>query len=263
MAKSSLTYRTAALALALVLGMGLGSGAIAQAISMNIPPDKTHRQVAVIVTKGLTSTKKLPTPELKDARKRMLAGKDVTPDELRALSDNGDGLAAQKYERFLVSTMATSTASDIAYYGSIALGDGRVWALPAVVDALRHLDPATEPAERKKAYAAVLFPYAWAGNALALDAIIDLSGKDQLLGEMSKVTQDRIAAQGEKAGDGRVALRLAIALMQKPERSKADVGLAQHFLKRAQASDNLQVQATANNLSSLLASDGTLMAAKK
>jgi hypothetical protein len=243
--------------------MSLTGGAFAQAISMNIPADKTHRQVAVVVTKGLISTKKLPTPALRDARKRMLANKPVTPVELRDLADHGDGLAAQKYQRYLVENIATSTASDIAYYGTVALGTGRVWALPAVVDALRRVDPATEPAERKKAYVAVLYPYAWAGNSLALDAVIDLNGTDKLFGEMSKATQDRIAAQGEKAGDGRVALRLAIALLQKPDRSKADVALAQHFLKRAQASDNLQVQATADNLATLLASDGTLMAVKE
>ncbi len=261
MAKLPLLIRSAATAL--VLAFVLVGGSYAQAISMNIPPDKTHRQIAVVVTKGLTSTKKLPTPELKDARKRMLAGKDVTPDELRALSDHGDGLAAQKYERYLSDNAATSTASDIAYYGTIALGTGRVWALPAVVEALRRIDPATEPDARKKAYAAVLYPYAWAGNSLALDAIIDLNGKDKLFGEMSKATQDKIAAQGEKAGDGRVALRLAIALLQKPERSKADLSLAQHFLKLAQASDNVQVQATATNLITLLASNGTLMAVKE
>lgn len=261
MAKLPLLFRSAATALVLVFA--LVGGSHAQAISMNIPPDKTHRQIAVVVTKGLTSTKKLPTPELKDARKRMLAGKDVTPDELRALADHGDGLAAQKYERYLSDNAATSTASDIAYYGTIALGTGRVWALPAVVDALRKIDPATEPEARKKAYAAVLYPYAWAGNSLALDAIIDLNGKDKLFGEMSKATQDKIAAQGEKAGDGRVALRLAIALLQKPERSKADLALAQHFLKLAQASDNVQVQATATNLITLLASNGTLMAVKE
>ncbi len=261
MTKSPLKLRT--LVTAIVLCLGLVSGAFAQAISMNIPPDKTHRLVAVVVTKGLTSTKKLPTTELKAARKRMLTGKDVTPDELRALSDHGDGLAAQKYERYLMSNIATASASDIAYYGTIALGTGRVWALPSVVDALHRIDPATEPVARKKAYMAVIYPYAWAGNSLALDAIIDLNGKDKLFGEMSKATQDHIAAQVAKAGDGRVALRLAIALIQKADRSKADLALAQHFLKLAQASDNLQVQATANNLTTLLASNGTLMDVKQ
>ena len=131
------------------------------------------------------------------------------------------------------------------------------------MEALHRVDPATEPEARKKAYVAVLYPYAWAGNSLALDAVIDLNGTGKLFGEMSKATQNRIALQGEKTGDGRVSLQLAIALLQKPDRSKADVALAQHFLKLAQASDNLQVQATANNLVTLLASDGTLMAVKK
>lgn len=250
---------------ALVLCLGLAGHGHAQAISMNIPVDKTHRQISVVVAKGLTSTAKLPTPALRAARKAMLDGKEITPEDLRALADHGDGLAALKYHRYLAKAAKDAgtpdaNASDIAFYGMIALGTGRVWPLPDVIDALRKLDPATEPAARKKAYVATLYPYAWAGNSLALDAVIELNGPGKLFGEMSKATQDRISKEAEKAdGDGRLALRLALMLVQNPDRSKADLDLAQHFLKLAKASSNLQVQTTATNLADLLASGGPVV----
>lgn len=265
MARSNPILRPIAAAIVLWLGLGMGQTGTghAEAITMNIPSDKASRQISVVVTKDVTVSKKLPTPELTDARKRMLTGKDVTPDELRQLADLGDSLAAQNYTRYLVANFATSTASDIAYYGTRALEAGHIWSLPYVVDALPRIDPATEPEPRKKAYAAVIYPYAWAGNSLALDALIDLNGEGKLFGPMSKATQDHIVALGEKGGDGRVALRLALMLIQKTDRSKADIDMARHFLKLAQASDNFQVQVTATNLINLLASNGTLMAVKE
>ncbi len=265
MVRPSERFSVWATALGLCLGLMLPAVPAvvrAETVSINIPADKTHRMVSVVVTKGLTSTAKLPTPALREARKRMLKDQPVTPDELRALADRADGLAALKYVRLLVESK-TATPSDIAYYGMVAVSTGRVWPLPDVVDALRKLDPATEPAARVKAYAATLYPYAWAGNSLALDAVIDLNGPGKLFGEMSKATRDKIMAQGEKDKDGRVALRLALMLAQKPDRSPADVALAQHFLSVAQASDNLQVQATATTLADVLKNNDTPMVAKE
>ena len=243
--------------LALIVGLGMAAQAPADTIQLNIPPDTEHRQISVVVTRGLTSTTKLRSPALRDARRRMMAGEDLKPEELQALADHWDGLAALKYERYLKASVADASASDIAWYGTIAVSTGRVWPLPDVVDALRELDPATEPALRKKAYVAMLYPHAWAGNSLAIDAVIDLNGEGKLFGPMSAATEKRIMAEGDKIGDGRVALHLALVLIQKPDRTQADVEMAQHYLKTAQASDNIEVKTTAANLASLLAADMT------
>jgi hypothetical protein len=247
-----------------LLTLALTSAAWAQdsLINMHIPPDPAHARISVQVTKGLTSTAKLPTPALRDARKALLEEKEVSPVALKALADHWDGLAAQKYVRYLLANVPDATPSDIAWYGTIAVSTGRVWTLPQVVAALRQIEPVTEPPERIKAYVAMLYPHAWAGNSLALDAVIDLNGEGKLFGPMSAATQKRILAMGDKAGDGRIPLRLALVLLQNPERTAADMEKARHYLNVAKASSNLEVQVTAANLIDLIESGGIQMASK-
>ena len=249
--------------LAALLALGLAFGASAQdLISMPIPPDTAHAQVSEVVNKGLTRTAKLPTPALRDARLAMIAGKEITPEALKTLADHWDGLAAQKYVRYLLAEVPQASASDIAYYGAIAISTGRVWTLPQVIDAMKRIEPTTEPPARIKVYVAMLYGHAWAGNSLALDAVIDLNGAGKLFGPMSAATQKRILAQGEKVGDGRIPLRLALVLLQKPDRSTADTALATHYLTLAKAATNLEVSTTASNLLGLIESGGMQMAAK-
>lgn len=237
---------TAAILLALALP------AAAQMLALPIPPAEGQNQISVKVTPGLTQTRKLPTAALRQARKDMLAGLDIGDDDLRALADQGDGLAALRYTRRLVASDAAS-ASDIAYYGSLAVSTGRVWVLPDAVAAMARLDPETEPAERKKTYLAMLYPHAWAGNALALDAVIDLNGEGRLFGAMSEATRQKILEQGEKNGDGRAALRLALPLLHKQGRSATETAQLQDYLKRARAAGHLAVATTADTMLALLA----------
>ena len=111
--------------LAAILSLGLAFGASAQdLISLSIPPDTAHSQVSVVVNKGLTRTAKLPTPALRDARVAMIAGKEISVGALKALADHWDGLAAQKYVRYLLAEVPDASASDIAYYGAIAVSTG-------------------------------------------------------------------------------------------------------------------------------------------
>ena len=252
--------------LAAILALGLGAAqAAAQStdqITMQIPPDTAHAQISVVVNPGLTRTLKLPTPALRAARQAMLDDKPVTPEALKALADHFDGLAAQKYVRYLLASVPDASSSDIAWYGTIAVSTGRVWTLPQVVQALHRIEPTTEPPARIKAYIAMLYPHAWAGNALALDAVIDLNGMGKLFGPMSAATQKRVLEQADKVGDGRVPLRLALVLLQQPDRTATDLDQAKRYLTLAQASTNLEVQATAINLLALIDSGGIQMASK-
>jgi len=228
-----------------------------QTIAMNVPPDLESSQISVKVTPGLTHTNRLPTKALRKARKDMVEGLEIPVADLRALADHGDGLAAQKYVRLLLAQVPEASASDIAYYGSIAVSTGRVWSLRDAVEAMSRLDPATEPAARKKTYVAMLYPHAWAGNSLALDAVIDLNGEGKLFGDLSEKTRQKILDQDAKNGDGRGALRLALILLQKPEKTAEDDALVRDYLGRALAGDNLAVRATAANLLEILKDDET------
>ena len=250
--------------LSLVASLSLGAGAVLaqDVITMQIPPDPANAQISVTVTKGLVQSGKLPTVALREARQAMQNGTEIGPADLRALAEHWDGLAAQKYVRYLLANDPGATPSDIAYFGTIAVSTGRVWTLPAVIEALHRLDPATEPTPRIKAYIAMLYPHAWAGNSLALDAVIDLNGEGRLFGPMSAATQKKITDQGNKAGDGRVPLRLALALLQKPARTEAEMETAKRYLAVARGASNLEVTAIAINLLNLIASGGLQMASK-
>ncbi len=223
----------------------------AQHLTMMVPVTQAQREVSVVVRSGLASNATLPDA-LKLVRTDMLAGVDVGPDNLRALADRWDGLAAQRYVRYLKSNVAAAPASDIAYYATVAVSTGRVWTLPDAIAAMHQLDPATEPSERKRAYIAMLYPHAWAGNALALDAVIDLNGEGRLFGALSEETRIRILERDAANGDGRGAMRMALNLLDQGPVSAADQALAIDYLQLAAATDNFPIKVTATNLLGVL-----------
>lgn len=228
-------------------------------LNFPMPVEKESRQISVTVTPGLTKTKRLPSAALREARRDMLAKKVVSDENLRALANHGDGLAAQKYVRLLVARHDgdPSYASDIAYYGAIAVGTGRVWSLPDMVDAMHFLNVDTEPKERVNKYISVLYPHAWAGNGLALEALIDFNGPGQLFGDLSENTRNRIIEQSEKNGVGRAELHMAINLMRNPNLSEQETELARKYLKRAMMANDLVIKTAASNLLPLLDASGT------
>ncbi len=216
-----------------------------------IPAARESREIVVVVEPGLTSMAGLPT-NLRAARTAMHDGLPVTDADLRALALRGDGLAALRLMRRMGDGSAEASASDIAYFGAIALRTGRAGALAPMVDALLQLDPATEPPERIATAIQALLPQAWAGNALALDAVIDLNGPGRLFGELSAGTLARIEEQATLAGDGRAFLRLAIQAMQAPD-DPAARARAEDYLRRAAVTDHLGVKATVEALLAQLA----------
>jgi len=210
----------------------------------------------VVINPGRRSNAGLPA-DLRAARTTMLEGVDIAPDLLRRLAEGGDGLAAQKYVRLLTADLAAS-ASETAYFATLAVMTGRLWTLPDAVAAMRLLDPATEPADRIRSYYAMLYPHAWAGNALALAAVIDLNGESRLFGPLSEATRARILAADALIGDRRAALRLALTLLGQPALSDADRALARIYLKQATASNHLGVQVTADTILARLDATGAL-----
>jgi len=201
----------AARALALALALALAGPARAEgARPLPLPPgDPAAARIAVVVVPDRTRTHLLADAGLRQARRDMIEGAAVAEDDLRALADLGDGLAALR----LVQRLATRPAppqEEIAWYGTLAAQSGRVAGLAPAVAALRLLEPAAMAVPRREAARAMLEAHALAGNTLALDALIDLSGAGRLFGPLPAPLADRIL----QTGDGRAALRLALARMQ-------------------------------------------------
>jgi len=228
----------------------------ARTLSLVARPSVESTQISVVINPGRRSNAGLPA-DLRAARTAMLDGVDIPPDLLRSLAERGDGLAAQKYVRLLTADPVAS-ASDIAYFATLAVTTGRVWTLPDAVAAMRLLDPATEPADRIRAYVAMLYPHAWAGNAIALDAVIDLNGEGRLFGPLSATTRARILAADALIGDRRAVFRMALNLLDQPALSDADRALARGYLEQATASNHLGVRVTADTLLARLDAAGAL-----
>lgn len=210
--------------------------------------------ISVVVDRGLRSSKRLPTQALRDAREAMHAGEQIAADDLRALAMARDGLAAQRFIRAVQAGEAKATASDTAYIASVAVGSGRVWTLRTMVRAMQKLDPKTEPRARINAYIRVLYPHAWAGNALALEALVLFNGDGRLFGPLSDATRTRILAQAEKQGDRVTELRLAMGILEGAQGRTDPQKLAQarDYLTLAVTSEHLAVRTTAQNLLRLI-----------
>ena len=220
-------------------------------IPILIETPQESQVISVKVEPGLRSSKRLPKA-LRLAREAMQANESVTTEDLRLLAIAGDGLAAQRYVRFLQSRTPSADPSDIAYFSAIAVGTGRVWTIKPMIEAMHQLDPKTEPKERVSKYIRVLYPHAWAGNSVALDALIDFNGEGRLFGPLSAKTRDRILKEVRAQGHGRTELGLALAILEVERASDApnpdEIARARSFLEHAQGSDHLAIRTTAQNL---------------
>lgn len=231
-----------------VLAVLAGTPAGADMILPPIPRDAAAARISVITARALSGTDKLPPGDMRKARKAMIAGAEISDQMLRDLADRGDALAAQKYVQRLIDRGIAANASDIAYYGSFAVGTGKVFLLRDTIAAMQLLDPATEPPARRAAYADMLFPHAFAGNTLALDAVIELSGEGRLLGPLTGENRARIAEVGARIGGPRFALRQALIHLQTRPLTEAARAEARRSLAVAAQSDDLAVRVTAENL---------------
>lgn len=243
----------------LAIGLGLiaplplaAQQAKAPVIPILIAPSVESQKVAVTVDRGLQSSKRLRSRALRIARDAMHKGEPISTENLRALGQAGDGLAAQRYVRTLLSDKTQANPSDIAYFAAVAVGTGRVWTLKPMIEAMYQLDPKSEPKERINTYIRVLYPHAWAGNSLALEALVAFNGEGRLFGPLSDKTRDRILAEARALGDGRTELSLAMGILEVQRASDtpdADaIAQAHSYLERAAGSDHLAVSTTAQNL---------------
>jgi hypothetical protein len=238
-------------ALARTLAVLVLLAAVPAAADMILPPipyDAAGAKISVITATPLSGTNKLPPGDMRKARKAMIAGAEISDQMLRDLADQGDALAAQKYVQRLVDRGISRNASDIAYYGSFAVGTGKVFLLKDTIAAMRLLDPATEPQARRDAYVAMLYPHAWAGNTLALDAVIGMNGEGRLFGPMTDETRAKFTEVGERLGGPRFALRQALIYLQNQPLTAGDRAEARRSLAIAAQSDDLSIRVTAENL---------------
>lgn len=201
-----------------------------------------RKKISVVVTRGVTHTRQLPR-QLQSTRKAMLAGRPMVDEQLRDLAKAHDSLAALRYTKRLMAR--DGSPAEIAYYASLAAAGGRASVFDDMVKALYSLRPGDMEKTRLSHVISVLYGYAFAGNTLALDAVMDLNGPKALFGEMSPKTRERLLSEGLEIGDGRIELRLAMqAISERTVPTQVIVG----YLLRAERMGDLAVRTTAENL---------------
>ncbi|MEM8870986.1 MAG: hypothetical protein AAF848_15075 [Pseudomonadota bacterium] len=234
------------LALFVLLAATLTSGAVAQSLPMTAE-QRESRAISAVSIQKLRHTRHLPHRYLRVARKAMIAGLDIDDNDMARLGDHKDGLAAKRYAARLIARDPVAHASDIAYYSAIAAGTGRIYALDDMIAAMHHLDPVSEPWSRRHMLIKVLYSHAWAGNVMALDAVIAFNGEGTLFGPMSDATRARVLRHGA-VHDGRAELLLAMKLMARGDVRPPVLQQAMDYLQRGAESRDLTISTTSRNL---------------
>ncbi|WP_341368625.1 hypothetical protein [Yoonia sp. BS5-3] len=236
--------KTLKLAAALVL---MAAPAFAQTNDASVDPNR----ITVQMMPGLTSSNQLPTERLINARKALAAGQSIYVSDMRAIADFGDGFAAYRFADWLAENSDDPSYSDIAHYYGIAAATARGGAIRQMIRALDQVNPETLVRARSDVLENILFTYAKAGNALAVEAVIRYDTAQRPFGRLgSEVATLLDHIDGENAVQ--VSLHLAAGILQNPQATQFDLDQAQTYLDIAMSSQSLESRLVASNLAPLL-----------
>jgi len=182
---------------------------------------------------------------MKAIRTRMIAGKQVTDKELRALAKSGDDLGQYYYAKRLEERGDPDVLDDAAGYYLTALKKGRDAAERPLIRLLDSgaLDTQTELVADAEA---ILGKLAGKGDATARDALISMYREGQPFG-LKPLDADALLLAAVEAGDAKAALDLAYAtLAGVPD--PASIEAAKGYLTIAAKSDDLSIRTQAENI---------------
>jgi TPR repeat protein len=195
-------------------------------------------------------------PGMKDLRRQMLAGTELSDVNLRRLADAGEGLAAARYAQRLEERGNAALLADIAHYYSVAVYVDRDFALPRLVAVLDRNGLKLGPA-RSRSIREVLENQANKGNTVAASGLADLLLKGHPFGQDVPKAREMLQLAAE-AGDAQASIRLALSFLQGAPDLPPDPEAARPALKLAAASSDPGVQSMAVTLWQRLPGDEPL-----
>ena len=208
--------------------------------------DETERRRAVTLTRGVRSGRDLKTHELRIARDRMVKDQSVSADNLRALADAGDGIAALRLIKRLDAEGRDAAPANLAHYYGIAASTGRVTGLFGLVRTLERVDPSSTSQARLKLLKSIVVAYARAGNPVASAAMMRFHLAERPFGPMpDEIT--RLATSARGTGNAVIALQLAGELIQTGWENPAALAQAEIYLTRALKSESVRIKLIAGN----------------
>lgn len=183
------------------------------------------------------------SPSLKALRKSMLAGQQLSDLQLRALADAGEGLAAARYAKRLEERDDPAFIDDAAHYYSIAVYQGRDFAMPRLLATLTDTQAEFGPA-RLRNIRGVLDRAARRGDGKAAVGLADLLLQGELFEADVPQARDLLLKAAE-AGDAKAAMKLALSHIQGAPGHPPDPEAARPALELALGSQDPGVQAMA------------------
>lgn len=146
------------------------------------------------------------SPRLKDLRRSMLAGRELSDRQLQVLADAGEGLAAARYARRLEERGQVEYLDDAAHYYSIAVHADRAFAIPRLVAILRGGKAEFGPARLRNI--GWVLDRESARDPIAAAGLAELLIRGEPFGQ--DVTRARaLLLSAAEAGDFKAAIRLA------------------------------------------------------
>lgn len=198
---------------------------------------------------GAFHTQNLPTAALQRARKRMIAGQRISFDEMRAIADAGDGLAAFRYADRLLGLNDPALLDDAAHYFAVAAHTGRDYAVGPLLRVLATTDLQINP-KRLQHIETALRRHALQGDTKATDALIGFYSTGKPFGlqpDAANELQQAVALNG----DPQAAIEMALRAVSDPATTLSDADIAA-LLQIAVKSENLGLRTTAQNVLGLL-----------
>jgi TPR repeat protein len=195
---------------------------------------------------GIRRTTDLPTAELRQLRRRMNAGAELSVAGLRALADAGDSLAAFRFGKRLEERGDVTLLPDALHYYAIATFHGRDFAIPRLIRLLDIYGPDLSKGRLANVLNA-LESRARRGNVKAAFALYRLQTEGKVMPADPQAARDWLQIAADQ-GDGDAALRLGIAWMTPTTGLPADPVRARAALELALDDDDLAARVTAENL---------------
>jgi len=199
-------------------------------------------------------TRDLPSAELQDARRQMLAGDTIPWADMRALADSGDGLAALRFAQRLEAEADPALLSDAALYYATAAFTNRGSAVGPLVRLLQRGGFDLAPRRRDHIEIA-LRALALEGDRRAADALVGFYTSGRPFGVQPGKAFD-LRRELALAGDPDAALTIIMEAVSGVAPEPVDRNRVIELLDVVATSDHVGQRATAENLRQMLENGG-------
>lgn len=185
-------------------------------------------------------------------RKKMIkGGRGLRASEYRFLADNGDGLAAFRFAKIIKDDPKISVRNDALHYFSMAVNDGKSFAVKDMIVLLKDEEVATFRDNRVSRFERVLLGAAKRGNPIAINGLISIYRSGLPFGKNDLAINDLLSIQASRGSHG-AALKLAIQNLSASEIEESEILETSEYLRFAAESEKQSVSSVAVALLSKL-----------